>query len=227
MPAAPSSPGSPRAEQPVPPAGGGGADTAGGRSADDVALGRARAGGAGRGSPRRWRRRLLEWVAILLAALVAALLLRAYVVQAFYVPSGSMLPTLQIGDRILVEKVDLDIHRGDIIVFRRPPGDLYLEDGATDLVKRVIGLPGETIWSEGNTVYIDGRPLPEPWLPPHTPLGPPIRRQVIPKGEYFVMGDNRADSYDSRYWGPIPKSLIIGKVFLLIWRHGHPAFHIF
>ena len=91
---------------------------------------------------------------MLLAVLVAGGL-RTYVVQAFYVPSGSMLPTLQIGDRIVVIKFGYTIHRGDIVVFKRPPADTGTTDA--DLVKRVIGLPGETISSVGNTVLIDGQ----------------------------------------------------------------------
>ena len=107
-------------------------------------------------SRRRPRRRLLEWVAVIVVAVLVAGGLRAFVVQAFYVPSGSMLPTLQLGDRILVVKVGYTIHRGDIVVFRRTPADTSTADA--DLVKRVIGLPGETISSSGDTVLINGEP---------------------------------------------------------------------
>jgi len=102
-------------------------------------------------------------VVVVVLAVLAAAALRAFVVQAFYVPSGSMLPTLQIGDRIIVVKVGYTIHRGDIIVFRRTPADTSTTDA--DLVKRVIGLPGETISSRGATVLINGKPLREPWQP--------------------------------------------------------------
>ena len=95
-----------------------------------------------------------------------------------------------------------------------------------DLVKRIIGLPGEYISSRGNEVLIDGKPLAEPWLPKGEPLGPPIHPQRIPPNYYFMMGDNRTDSCDSRRWGPIPRSLIIGQVFLVVWRNGHPVFDI-
>ena len=108
-------------------------------------------------------RRILEWAAVVLIAVLVAGGLRAFVVQSFFVPSGSMLPTLQIGDRIIVTKVAYTIHRGDIIVFRRTPADTSTTDA--DLVKRVIGLPGETISSRGATVLINGKPLTEPWLP--------------------------------------------------------------
>ena len=165
------------------------------------------------------------------AALVA-LGLRAYVVQTFYVPSGSMLPTLQIGDRMLVDKLPWvvdDIHRGDIVVFRRTPGDTSVAD--SDLVKRVVGLPGETISSRGDTVLIDGKPINEPWLPKLVgqcyQSAFDIPTTHIPPGHYFVMGDCRGNSYDSRYWGTVPQSYIVGKVFVVLWRHGHPWFHWF
>jgi len=165
----------------------------------------------------------LSFVFVLAAAL--AIVLRVFVVQTFYVPTGSMIPTLQVGDRMLVLKIGYTVTRGSIVVFRQPPNDTS-DVNHEDLVKRVIGLPGETIWSEGNTVYIDGKALAEPWLPQGTVLGTPIARQTIPKGEYFVMGDNRQYSDDSRDWGDLPADLIVGKVLVVIWRHGAPAFHI-
>jgi len=152
--------------------------------------------------------------------------LRLFVLQTFYVPSASMEPTLQVGDRMLVLKIGYTIDRGSILVFRQPPNDTS-DTTHEDLVKRVIGLPGETIWSEGNTVYIDGKPLAEPWLPTGTALGPPpIRKQTIPGGDYFMMGDNRTDSFDSRDWGVLPRGLVVGEVLVVIWRHGWPVFHI-
>ena len=176
---------------------------------------------------RSRRRNLIEWAVVLAVALLVAAGLRAYFIQAFYVPSASMTPTLQIGDRIIVIKRGYSIQRGDILVFKRPPGDT-LDPTINDLVKRVIGLPGETIWSSHGIVYVDGKALREPWLPAHDPLGAtPITRQTIPAGEYFMMGDNRAFSYDSRYWGPIPRSLVVGKVIVIVWRNGHPYVHFF
>ncbi|MFZ0171451.1 MAG: signal peptidase I [Acidimicrobiales bacterium] len=162
---------------------------------------------------------------VFVIAATLAILLRVFVVQTFFVPTGSMLPTLQLYDRILVLKVGYTINRGSILVFRQPPADTA-DVNHEDLVKRVIGLPGETIWSKGNTVYIDGKPLAEPWLPKGTVLGMQIKRHKIPQGEYFMMGDNRQDSDDSREWGDLPASLIVGKVLVVIWRHGHPVFHI-
>lgn len=180
---------------------------------------------AGGGRHRRW----LSWVTVIVTAVLIAVLLRLFVVQTFYVPSASMEPTLMPHDRMLVLKVGYSLQRGAVVVFRHPPGEkpgMCAGSGNDDLVKRIIGLPGETISSRGNTVYINGKPLAEPWLPKGQPLGPPIPTQKIPKGEYFMMGDNRTDSCDSRRWGPIPGSLIIGRVFLVVWRDGHPEFKV-
>jgi signal peptidase I len=175
---------------------------------------------------RRSGRWVIEWVVVLALAMLLALGVRTYVAQMFFIPSGSMLPTLQIGDRIVVDKLSYHlhgVHRGDIVVFRRPP----LEDADyADLVKRVIGLPGDVISSVDGTVYIDGRPLSEPWLPqPAPPTDPsPVtypfsltRPYTVPAGEYYVMGDNRTNSEDSRYFGPIPASLIVGKMAFVVW----------
>jgi signal peptidase I len=173
-------------------------------------------------TPAQLRTRVvLEWVAVAVAALLVAFLVRTYVVQTFYIPSASMEPTLQIGDRIIVSKLSYDfhaVHRGDIVVFHAPPKEstVCADPEVKDLVKRVIGLPGETISSRGNTVLINGKPLAEPWFPA-VDLGPPIRTQVIPKDQYFVMGDNRPNSCDSRMWGTLPGANIIGHVVLRVW----------
>jgi signal peptidase I len=183
----------------------------------------AAAGGEAAVAGRRRGRWLVEWAVVLVVALGVAIGVRAFVVQTFYIPSASMEPTLMIGDRIIVDKLSYrlhDVHRGDVVVFGRPPGEQAALD-IKDLVKRVIGLPGETISSSGNTVYIDGRPLKEPWLAPNTVLGQPITTYHIPKGDYFVMGDNRSNSQDSRFFGPIPRSLIVGRVVMRIWPLSH------
>ncbi len=163
------------------------------------------------------------------ASLLIAIVLRLFIVQTFFVPSGSMIPTLQPGDRILVQKIGYTVGEGSVIVFKTPPGYRPSECGGSvesDLVKRVIGLPGERIRSVGNTIFINGKPLAEPYLPKGTPLGAPIPPQTVPPGQYFVMGDNRDISCDSRVWGDVPASDIVGTVFLIIWRGGHPAFHV-
>ncbi len=190
--------------------------------------GEAQPGDEAPGDERPSVHRVLPWVVIVVVAVVLALGLRVFVVQTFFVPSGSMDPTLMVGDRILVQKIGYSVGEGTIIVFKTPPGYRPDECGGTvepDLVKRVIGLPGETISSAGNTVYINGKPLAEPYLPAGLPLGRPIPKEKIPPGEYFVMGDNRPISCDSRIWGLVPQSDIVGKVFLVIWRDGRPDFH--
>jgi signal peptidase I len=169
-----------------------------------------------------------EAAIIILVALVGTLLLRTFVVQPFFIPSGSMEPTLQIGDRILVDKLSYHLHsidRGDIIVFKTPPAENCGGPPVNDLVKRVIGLPGDHISSKGNTVYINGKPLAQPWLPKGTILGAAINPTVVPQNSYYVMGDNRDASCDSRYWGSVPRSLIVGKVVALVWPLSR--FHIF
>jgi signal peptidase I len=180
--------------------------------------------------PARSSRWLREGVVVVVVAVLVAVLLRTFVVQTFYIPSGSMEPTLQIGDRILVDKLSYHlhgVHRGDIVVFGRPPAENCGGPEVNDLVKRVVGLPGDVLTLSGGYVYVDGRRLDESWLPSSeqgvTTAGPtgtsydlahPYR---VPVNDYFVMGDNRTDSCDSRYWGPIPRSLIVGKVSLRVW----------
>jgi signal peptidase I len=188
-----------------------------------------------RQSSTRWIR---EALIVVVVAILVAVLLRAFVVQTFYIPSGSMEPTLQIGDRILVNKLSYDfhaVHQGDIVVFARPPAENCGGPEVNDLVKRVIGLPGQTISLAKGYVYINGKRLDESWLPAEEqgitvpgPSGTPyslVRPYHIPANDYFVMGDNRQDSCDSRYWGPISKSLIVGKVELRVWPLS--SIHIF
>ena len=183
---------------------------------------------------RRRRRLLIEWAVVLAVAAVVAVLLRAFVVQAFFVPSPSMVPTLQVGDRILVIKTSVitgPVKRGSIIVFHHPTVfPCSGGDAVQDLVKRVIGLPGETIYSQGNKIFVDGKALNEPtWFRSGYPEvgASPINRQVIPANYYFVMGDNRTDSCDSRVFGPIAASSVVGQVEVIVWRNGHPYFHAF
>ena len=177
--------------------------------------------------PNRW---IVEVLVVVVIAIVIAFLLRTYVVATYSIPSGSMEPTLQVGDRIVVDKLSYDLHgidRGNIIVFSTPPKENCAGPPVSDLVKRVIGLPGETISVSGGRVYINGKHLPEPWLPQSeknaTTPGPSSagyalhRPYQIPSGYVYVMGDNRTESCDSRYWGPITKSSIVGKVDLRIW----------
>jgi signal peptidase I len=197
-------------------------------------------GGPAEGGLRRRRRRrrrvLLETAITILAAVLLAGLVRAFVFQTFWVPSSSMVPTLGVYDRILVQKAFFtwhDVREGDIVVFSHPPLDHCGGPQGGDLVKRVIALPGQTIYSSGNSIYINGRLLAEPYLPHDDPLGPPVPHASsqhpyrVPPGEFYVLGDNRAISCDSRYWGPIKGPSIIGKVVLVWWHDGHPDFHRF
>jgi signal peptidase I len=176
--------------------------------------------------------RLVREIALVGAiAIGIAVLLRVFVVQTYFIPSSSMYPTLGIGDRIVVDKLSYaihDVHRGDIVVFARPADEHCGGHPVADLVKRVIGLPGETIaLSASGHVLINKKELSEKWLPSSdqgvTHPGPPgkpyglLHPYKIPGNEYFVMGDNRQNSCDSRWWGPIRGSLIVGKVDLRIW----------
>ncbi|NMA53005.1 MAG: signal peptidase I [Peptococcaceae bacterium] len=134
--------------------------------------------------------------------------IRTFVAEARWIPSESMLPTLNIGDRLLIDKISFHfcgIDRGDLIVFEAPPSSGLQEA----MIKRVIGLPGDTIAIKNGLVYINGDPLDEPYE-----LEKPkddYQAVVIPENSLFVMGDNRNDSFDSRYWGTVPDELIIGK----------------
>jgi signal peptidase I len=185
---------------------------------------------------RRRRRRLVETVITIGVAVLLAGLVRAYAFQSFWIPTSSMVPTLGVYDRILVQKAFFnwhDVREGDIVVFSQPPLDRCGGPQGGDLVKRVIALPGQTIYSDGNGIYINGRLLAEPYLPHDDPLGPPIPDATskhpyrVPQGEFYMMGDNRAISCDSRYWGPIEGSSMIGKVILVWWQGHHPEFRAF
>ena len=161
-----------------------------------------------------------------MVALVLAIGVRAYVAQMFYIPSGSMLPTLQVGDRIIVDKLSYRLHgvgRGDVVVFRRPPLE---QADYSDLVKRVIGLPGDTVSAVGGRVYINGRPLSEPWLPQPNPVTSP---SPLPGGfslnhPYHVPCRRvlRDGGQPHRLGGqpllrPHPESLIVGKMAFVAW----------
>jgi signal peptidase I len=188
-----------------------------------------------------WRRFIGSTPFLILVALAVAILVKTFVIQAFYIPSESMVPTLEVGDRVFVSKFMFDggdIARGDVIVFENPnAAELPDRSGISsalhwlgegiglaqpeneDFIKRVIALPGETIEIRHNVVYINGKPLDEPYLtqaardstgdyPLHT----------VPDDALFVMGDNRGNSADSRYGlGFVPLEKVIGKAFVIIW----------
>ena len=205
----------------------------GGAEPGGAELGEAEPGGA---EPRRRRRKraLAETVVTILVAVLLAGLVRAFALQTFWIPSSSMVPTLGVYDRVLVQKAFFtwrDVREGEIVVFSHPPLDQCGGSQGDDLVKRVIALPGQTIYSSGNSIYVNGRLLAEPYLPQYDPLGPPIASSQhpyrVPPGEFYVLGDNRADSCDSRYWGPIQGSSIVGRVVLVWWHDDHPEFRRF
>ncbi len=177
---------------------------------------------------------LWEYTKAIVTALVLALFIRAYFVQAFKIPSGSMIPTLLVGDHILVNKfiygTTIPFTDKRILVFRKPEkGDVivfkYPEDPSRDFIKRVMAVGGDVIESKNKVIYVNGKPVNEPYVQ-HTDnyirpreldardnFGP----YTVPKGKYFMMGDNRDQSYDSRYWGFVDTKEIKGKALIIYW----------
>lgn len=167
--------------------------------------------------PKNASRNAIEWVAIVVGALAVALVVKTFFIQAFYIPSGSMFSTLDVGDRVLVNKLSYrlhEVHRGDLVVFEKP--DSVQDTGIKDLVKRVVALEGEVIEGRDGKVHIDGKPLPENYLDEGT-ITADFPRQTIPDGHVFVMGDNRARSQDSRFFDAIDTDLIVGRAFVRVW----------
>jgi signal peptidase I len=174
-----------------------------------------------------------EYAEALVMAVVLALFIRTFVVQAFKIPSGSMLPTLQIGDHLLVNKflygIRIPIVGKRVFVLRQPARDdvivfIYPQDQTKDFIKRVKGLPGETIEIRNKVLYVNGQAVEDPngyyeKIPerlaraPRDDFGP----FIVPEGSVFVMGDNRDHSHDSRFWGTVPIDDILGKAFVLYW----------
>jgi len=172
-------------------------------------------------APRRKKRgnAFTEWVIVICVAVGAALLVRAFVLQQFAVSGYSMINTLHDGDRVLVNKLSYRLHdprRGDVVVLKTIEGA-----GERDLIKRVVGLPGETVEYRSCMLYIDGRELVEPYLDltvvTPTNCGNAQPALEVPDGSVFVMGDNRPGSKDSRVLGPITYSNLIGRAFVVIW----------
>jgi len=195
---------------------------------------------------KTWQKTFKEYAEALIIALVLAFFIRSFIVQAFKIPSGSMLQTLQIGDHLLVNKFLYGVKLPfinytvipvsqpdfqDIIVFEFP------EDESKDFIKRVIGLPGDTITIRDRQVFRNGEKLNEPYVqhtsnqvipgqypmdrwPPHR-FDPRVRDNLgpikVPEEKYFVMGDNRDESYDSRFWGFVNEDKILGKAWIIYW----------
>lgn len=169
-------------------------------------------------TPTFWQQ-IRENVQIIAIALFLALLIRAFVAEPRYIPSDSMLPTLQVGDRLVVEKISYHFHppqKGDIVVFD-PPQQLQVQGYAKNqaFIKRVIGTPGQTVAINSGKVYLNNQPLTESYIaePPNYQMDA-VR---VPENQLFVMGDNRNNSNDSHVWGFLPKQNVIGHACWRFW----------
>jgi signal peptidase I len=186
---------------------------------------------------------------LLILAIVIAFMVKTFGAQLFYIPSASMQPQLNPGDRVVVSKVSYDlhsIHRGDVVVFEAPVpkspdrsnivvkvlrGVLQAvgvaQPSTEDYIKRVIALPGETVETRNGEVWINGKPLQEPYLSARAVANPGVAMPVpvkVPPGQLWVMGDNRGFSQDSRYFGPIRQSKVVGRAIVRIWPFGRTSF---
>ena len=173
-------------------------------------------------APSKAWRSLRENLILITIALVLAFFIRTFIAEPRYIPSDSMLPTLETGDRLVIEKISYRFTSpkfGDIVVFQPPP-ELqrrgYSQDQA--FIKRIIGTPGDTLKIDDGKVYLNGNILQEDYI-----KEPPLQAfQLVrvPQNQYFMMGDNRNDSNDSRYWGFLPKKNMIGKAIFRFWPPG-------
>jgi signal peptidase I len=166
-------------------------------------------------------RSIVQWVAVILAALVIALAVKTFLFQAFAIPSASMEPTLRNGDRVIVSKLssDLsDLDRGDVIVFERPAHP-SVDPSMQHLIKRIVGMPGDELSSVDGAFHVNGAPLEEPYLRTGTRTDD-LTPLTVPDGHVFVMGDNRGSSGDSRKFGAIPAELVVGRAFVRVWPLG-------
>ncbi|HEY9850343.1 MAG TPA: signal peptidase I [Leptolyngbyaceae cyanobacterium] len=159
----------------------------------------------------------LEGLKTIGLSVVLALGIRTFVAEARYIPSGSMLPTLQINDRLIVDKISYHFQspgRGDIVVFS-PTDTLKQQNFKDAFIKRIIGIPGDKVEVKDGKVYVNNQPLPENYIEeaPDYQYGP----VTVPSDSYLVLGDNRNNSYDSHYWGFVPRDRIIGKAVVRFW----------
>ncbi len=186
-----------------------------------------------------------ELAVLVVMAVVIAVVVKTFVAQAFYIPSGSMLPQLQIDDRVIVSKISYRLHdprRGDIVVFDAPgSGDEdqpalpqralrglaesvgVLAPSTDEYIKRVVALPGERVEGHHGKVLVDGLELVEPYLRPGT-VTSEFPAVVVPPRTVFVLGDNRSNSADSRIFGPIPRSTVVGRAIGRVWPLDHTSF---
>lgn len=180
----------------------------------------------GAGRPGTWTGRLTRLLGFLLVVTVTVVVLRSFVVTSYYIPSASMEPTLHgcqgcQPDLVLVDKLSYrfsSVARSDVVVFDRPP---LAPPEAAELIKRVIGLPGETVSGHGGKVFIGDKALAEPYIHPGCGGTADFTAVKVPAGEYFVMGDNRCDSLDSRIFGVIEGSSIAGRAVAVSWPVKH------
>ena len=183
-----------------------------------------------RGLPRPWRV-TIDWLLTIVGAIVVVLAIKAWLVNPYRIPSSSMEPTLHcarptygcqghFSDRVLACRICYRLsapQRGDIVVFHTPQLAATRCDGGGVYVKRLVGLPGETWEERAGYVYIDGKRLDEPYVKPTRRDSSTIAPVKIPAGQYFMMGDNRSGSCDSRRWGTVPRNNLIGKVVATYW----------
>ena len=184
---------------------------------------------------------LLDWTLTIVGAVAIVLAIKAWVVNPYRIPTSSMEPTLhcarpspgceaKFSDRVLADRVTYHFRnprRGEIVVFETPRRAREVcqgSSGSSVFVKRLIGLPGETIKEKRGYIYIDGRKLIENYIQPAR-RGNSKGTWLVPKGEYFFMGDNRGESCDSREWGSVPRGNLIGKVFMTYWPPNRLSFH--
>lgn len=166
------------------------------------------------------KREAKEWAHSILVAAVLTLIIRAFVIQAFKIPSGSMIPTLLIGDKLFVNKFIYRFEppkRGDIIVFKYP------KDPKKDFIKRLVAWGGETVEIRDGKIYVDDKVLDDPetfgkfYYINHDPYGGPNEKITVPPDSYYVLGDNSGNSTDSRFWGFVPKKSVLGKALVRWW----------
>lgn len=159
----------------------------------------------------------IEGFKTILTAAILAFGIRTFVAEARYIPSSSMEPTLQINDRLIIEKISYHLkppQRGDIVVFN--PTDALINQNFKDaFIKRIIGVPGDKVEVNNGTVFVNGAALKESYIAqkPNYRYGP----KTVPEGQYLVLGDNRNNSYDSHYWGFVPKDKLIGRAAVRFW----------
>lgn len=189
------------------------------------------------------REKVLDWVKSIILALIIALFIRTFVVQAYKIPSGSMIPTLLVGDYLLVNKLSFGVKnpfKDEFIYFRNLPNRqeivvfTYPLNKHQDFIKRVIGLPGDVVQIVNKRVYVNGKPLEEPYVKftdpevypkevsPRDNFGP----VKVPPGMIFVLGDNRDQSYDSRFWGFVPVNHLKGKALIIYFSWDSENFKI-